>query len=286
MAWFIFASSSVFLFTTLNLIQRVLALNSKDARAMALVFNFIASGFAILLFLVTGSYKNFYLPEGITPWIALLVASLMYGLFERSRFYAAKLLDASILTIIINISVVVAFIGSLILYSETLSARKLIGAALIISALFIVSFKRKDVKKKSAPIKGIALGVLISVFLGLGWTLDKMGATFFNANTYNIFIWVLPLVVIYFPHIKLEKIKTELKIASWKIALLAFLNVLGYFLQLKALELQEATRVIPIVQTSTLFTVLLGIFILKEKDSIAKKLIASFIAVAGVYFLI
>jgi len=286
MSWFLFAASSVFLFTALNLLQRVVALNSKDARAMALVFNFIASVFAILLFLITGSYKNFYLPEGATAWIGLLIASLMYGLFERGRFYVAKLLDASIFTIIINISVVVAFTGSLILYSETLSLRKLIGAILILFALFIVSFRRKDIKNKGTPMKSIAVGVLISIFLGLGWMLDKMGATYFNASTYNIFIWVLPLVFIYFPHIKFKNIKSELKIASWKIALLAFINVLGYFLQLKALELQEATRVIPVVQTATLFTVLLGIFILKEKESIAKKVIASFIAVTGVYFLI
>ncbi|KKU23262.1 MAG: hypothetical protein UX34_C0013G0017, partial [Candidatus Woesebacteria bacterium GW2011_GWF1_46_13] len=56
--------------------------------------------------------------------------------------------------------------------------------------------------------------------------------------------------------------------------------------QLKALELQEATRVIPIVQTSTLTTVLAGVVLLNEKEHLVKKVIAGFTAFAGVYFLI
>ena len=108
MGWFALALSSVMFFTTLNLLQRVLAVKSRDPRAMSLVFNFIAAILAILIFFVTGSHKNFSLPTGYSAWIVLAVACLMYGLFERGRFYAAKYLDASTLIIVLNISVVVA----------------------------------------------------------------------------------------------------------------------------------------------------------------------------------
>lgn len=284
--WFIYATSSIAFFTTLTLLQRVLAVDSKNPRAMAVIFNFIAGIFAALIFFATGAYKSFRLPSGYTPWLTLFIASLMYGLYERGRFYVAKMLDASVYTIVSNICLVVAFIGSLILYSEVLTARKIIGAFFIIAALLLVSYKKKIKEKRGTPIQGIILAVVIFTLLGLGWMLDKMGTIYFNADTYNILIWLVPIIFIYFPYIKFEKIKNELKIASWKIVVLAALNVVGYLLQLKALELQEATRVIPIVQTYTLFTVLFGILILKERENIFRKIIAGLIAISGVYFLV
>ena len=78
----------------------------------------------------------------------------------------------------------------------------------------------------------------------------------------------------------------EVKLGSWKLFIIALLNVCGYFLQLKAVALQEASRVIPIVQTYTLFTILLGIFLLNERDNLAKKIIAGIIGFVGAYLLL
>lgn len=64
------------------------------------------------------------------------------------------------------------------------------------------------------------------------------------------------------------------------------MNVVAYLLQLKALLLADATKVIPILQTSTLLTVMLGILLLGEKDNVARKIIASLIALVGSYILI
>jgi uncharacterized membrane protein len=81
-------------------------------------------------------------------------------------------------------------------------------------------------------------------------------------------------------------IKKELEIATWRVFVLAGVNVLGFLMQLKALETAEATKVIPIVQTSTLFTILFAAIFLGEKDTIYKKSIAGLMAVVGTYFLI
>lgn len=283
MNWIFLAFSSVAFFTSLNLLQRVLAVDSKHPRAMAILFNSLAAIVALLIFTILGSYKDLSLPSEPKAWIALLVASFCYAMFERGRFVAAKLLDASVLTTIVNIAVLVAFIGSLLLYSEPLTTHKLLGGGLIIGALLLVSVNNKT---RKSPIKGVAVAVAISVMLGLGWMLDKLGALYFNPSTYNIFVWTIPIIFIYFPHIKFEVIKNEFKVAGWKVILLAGLNVVGYLMQLKALEVAEATRVIPIVQTSTLFTVLLGIILLKEREYIPRKITAGIMAVAGAYFLI
>jgi drug/metabolite transporter (DMT)-like permease len=283
MSWVFLAFGSVFFFTVLGLLQRVLAVESKNARATVILFNTIAAITALVIFFISGSYKSFKLPTEPTAYLALLIAVFCYGMYERGRFYAAKLLDASVLTIVGNISVVVAFVGSLFLYNEKLTLTKLIGSLLIVGALFLVSLTEK-VRKASR--KGVIIALLINAILGTGWMLDKTGARYFNANTYSLLGWTIPLIFILFPLEKFSVIKIEFKNASWKIILLAVVNVIGYIMQLKALAIAEATRVIPIIQTYTLFTIALGIILLKEKEHLLSKIIAGILAMIGVYLLI
>jgi len=283
MTWLLYAFSAVVMFTLLNLLQRTIATESENPRAMAIVFNVIALVMAILIFLFTGSYQNFQLPTNPSAYLAIGAAVMFYGLFERGRFYTAKLLDASVLTTILNISVLVSFSGALILYQEPLTLQKLLGGGLIITALLLTTYTKKP---KASSAKGILLAVAISICLGLAGMLDKLGTMLFNAETYNIFVWSLPLLFIMFPLIKFSDLNVELKQSSWKIIVIAGANVIGYLFQLKALELAEATKVIPIVQTTTLATVFMGIVLLKERDHLVRKIAAGLLAFTGVILLV
>jgi drug/metabolite transporter (DMT)-like permease len=283
MSWIIFAFGSVLFFTALNLLQRLIAVKGENPRAMAILFNGSAAIISLVITFLTGGFKFFVFPADPAAWGVVTIAALGYAIYERGRFTAAKLLDASVFATISNISVLVAFAGSLFLYAETMAVSKLLGGILIIGSLFLVSAGNKQ---KRVSQKGMVIGIIISIALGLAWMLDKSGVGYFNAITYNILMWTIPTLFIYLPGMKPEVIKKEFKLVSWKIFVLAGMNVAGYLMQLKAMETAEATRVIPIVQTSTLFTVLLGIIWLKEKENIYKKIIAGIMAVAGVYFLV
>ena len=283
MAWIYFAFSAAVLFAILNILQREIAVDSVHPRAMSVVFNIWGAILAITISAALGAFKNFVLPPAGVAWVFMLFAALMYGLFERGRFLAAKLLDASVLTIITDLSLVIAFIGSTILYSEPLTTNKIIGAGLVLISLVLVSTVKSHHKKIS--LKGIGVAILISIFLGLGWMLDKKGVIYFTPGVYNVFVWVVPLIIIYFPYIKVKDLVHEAKASSWKIIVLAGINVVGYILQLKALESAEASRVTPIVQLSTLMTVIFGIAILRERDNIWRKIIAAGLGLTGAFLL-
>jgi uncharacterized membrane protein len=284
MTWIFYAFGAAFFFTAMALLQRIVAIETKNPRAATFVLNFYAIILSFIIYFITGAYKNFALPNEPIAWVYAAIAILLFGLSERLRFIVSKLLDASVNAIIGNVYILVSFIGALFLYSESASAIKLIGAALIILALFIVSYTKKTTRNYT--LKGILLGILFETFVGLAGMLDKKGVQYFNPQTYNIFVWLFPLLVIIFPYIKIKDIVSEFKLGSWKIIIVAAFNVLGYLFLLKAFELSEATRVIPIVQTSTLFTVLFGIILLKERENIARKIIGGILAVIGIYFLI
>ncbi len=63
MTWLLFAGGSVLFFTTLNLLQRIIATDSRNERAMAIVFNVIAGIIALILFTLTGSYSTNFKPN-------------------------------------------------------------------------------------------------------------------------------------------------------------------------------------------------------------------------------
>jgi drug/metabolite transporter (DMT)-like permease len=281
--WIYYTLGSIVFFTLLNLLQRKLSVDSKNPRAMSVIFNSFAAIAAILLFFTTNSYSNFKLPSSPASWLLVVCVTFLYASYERGRFYVAKTIDASVFSTIMNIGLLVSFIGSIIFFAEAVTVFKIIGAVLILTALLLVSYSKH--KSKSSG-KGLMVGVLISIIIGFAWLFDKKSSEYFNADTYNIFVWTLPIVFIYLPYIKFADLKEEFIRGSWKLALLAVINVVGYFFQLKALALYEASRVLSLISTTTILTVLFGIVILNEKENALKKVIAGILAVIGIFFLI
>ncbi|MFA6016888.1 MAG: DMT family transporter [Patescibacteria group bacterium] len=281
MTWLYLSLGVAVCYACLNIFSRIVSVDSKNPRALSIAFNLVSTVMAIILLLFTGSFKNFSLPKIADAWIYLLIAAFFYGIFERLRFFATKMLDASIYSIIGNTSLIVAFTISIFLYKETLTISKLTGSLLILASLFMVV----DKKKSKVSIRGVLVGLTACIAVGIAAGLDKKGAIYFSPEIYNLLLWVVPLIVLYFPGIKIKEIIDQFKKFSWKIVLLAFFNFVGYYLGLKAFLLADATRVLPIIQLSTIMTVIIGILFLNEKNHMSKKILAGIIAVVGVFLL-
>lgn len=281
MTWLYYSLGASFCYASLSILSRVVSVDSKNPRALSLAFNLTSILMAIILFLVTGSYNKIDFPTVREAWIYLLIAAFFYGMFERLRFFATKLLPVSIYAIIANVTVVVGFFLSAVLYKEILTISKTIGFLLIFLSLFLIIEK----KKSKVTVKGVLVGLITSIFLGVAVALDKKGATYFKPEIYNILGWVVPFIVLYFPGAKINDIKLQFRQFSWKIILLSLFNFVGFYLGLKALVLTDATKVIPITQSSTVIAVIAGIFLLNEKNNLFKKILAGIIAVIGVFLL-
>lgn len=281
MIWLYLSLGVAICYACLNIFSRIVSVDSKNPRALTIAFNLVSTAMAVLLIIFTGTYKNISLPTQNEAWIYFFISAFFYGIFERLRFFATKLLDASIYSIIGNISIVIAFIISLILYKEALTLSKLIGSLLILISLLMVIER----KKSKFTFKGLLIGLIACISVGIGMGLDKKGAMYFNPEIYNLILWAVPLIILYLPSMKLKEIVSQYKQFSWKIVLLSFFNFVGYYLGLKALLLADATKVIPIIQLSTIMTVITGAFILNERNNLAKKLLAGIIAMAGVFLL-
>lgn len=281
MTWLYYSLGAAICFASLNVLSRIVSVDSKNPRALSLAFNITSIFMALSLFIFTGAYRSISIPTEKEAWIYMLIAAFFFGMFERLRFFATKLLPVSVYSIIANLTVVVAFFLSVVLYKETLTLSKTIGFLLILLSLFLIIEK----KKSKVTVKAVLVGLITSIVLGVGMALDKKGATYFKPEIYNILMWVIPFIVLYFPGAKIKDIKLQFKQFSWKIVLLSFFNFIAYYLGLKAFFLADATKVIPITQSSSIIAVIAGIFLLKEKNNLFKKILAGIIAVIGVFLL-
>lgn len=281
MLWFFLALASALIFAAQELLMRILAIRTGSPRIFAVVFNLWGAGFALLLFLLErGSLAGLW---GLTPMQYVLLAStiILYGLYERTQFYARQGTDASTFAIIFRLSTVIGFIGAILFLNEPLTTEKIAGVMLIIFASLLLVFRNP--KFTLTPALGYA--VLCAVFLGLTSVLDKPASEPLSASLYSFLVWFMPLAIVAFPAVTKKEIVKEFRIGGWKVALAAALNVAGYIIYIQALSLAEASRVNPITATTGIFTVAGGIYFLKEHGHLWRKIIAAIFAFIGVLLL-
>lgn len=279
--WFFYVSLTVFFGVVTSLLMRILAVKSQDPRVFSVVFNSWAAFFAILLILLTGSLEHFTWPSAKIIFLTLL-AFLLWGGYERLHFYVRKQIEASVTTILSRLGPVVTFIASIILLNESLSFRKVIGAGLIILGNLLMVWKNQVFTGK---LKYLGLALLVYSLMGLGWTVDKIISPSYPSSIYTFMIWFFPILIIVLPGVSLKELGREWEIAGWKVVLIALFNVLSYFFLIRAFALEEASKVIMVFSTESIFVVLAGIMFLKERTHIPRKILAATIAIVGVFLI-
>ncbi len=280
MSWMIYLLITVLSFSALNLIQRAVAVDSPFPRATGIVFNAVVIVMMMVAYGVTQQGQTVVWPTQIQAWIGFGVAVLAYGLFERGRFTASKLVDASTSSIISTIAVVVALAVSFVVYQETLTWPKFLGSTIIVVSLLLVSWQGKI---KTVSTKGILFCLAVYAVVGVAWSMDKLGATYFGTSVYSTLMWIVPFGIIVLPKVPFAELKVAIKHQPGWTVVMAALNAVGYFAQLKAFSLADATVVIPLAQTSTLLTVLAGIIFLKERSHVPLKIVSGVLCLIGVW---
>lgn len=276
MPWFGFVVLSMLFSVVTGLLTRILAVKSDDPRAFSFAYNIIAALIALVIFLPQIGNLNVHLTHSVI--LLIFISTFLYGVFERSQFYARKYIEASTFAILFRSSVFITFITSILFLGESFTIKKILGATLIITANILLAYKKGALKFEAAWIYVI----IPALSLGLVRTVDKKITSSFPAEIYNVIVWIFPLVYIFLPSISMRSIKKEINQGSWKIFLTAFANVLTFYFLLKAFSLYEASRIVLITSTESIFLVLSGVILLKERSQLPQKIIAALIAFVGI----
>lgn len=274
MNWLFFTLCAVMINTSLGLGLRGLTKKAGNPRITGFIYNCYAALASLVIWIVSGAP----LPQNVpTAAIALLLLSALgYGTFQRGQFYLRKHVEVSQLTPVMQTGLIFGFLASIIILGESLSPKKILGTAIILCAALMVSLNKKLTINRYA-----FMTIAISAALSVAGVVDKLASPYFPLFFYTMLIWMIPLPFIAFPA-KPSEIKTAAKSAGWKIPLLASLNALSLVFFVRALQIGEASKVIPVLSTVTVLTVIGGILILGERDNWQRKLVAGILATLGV----
>jgi len=187
----------------------------------------------------------------------------------------------SISTIITRTRVIWIPIVAYFLFKETLLKHEYLG----ILILFIgISFATSP--KKFFTDKGLKYAFQQSFAVSFVNVLMKMSSAF--TNTSGVMVSMAAPSVLFFPVLMKNaraRIITSMKIKLPIKVLAGFVNATSMFLLAKAIEFGPVGKVVSIYQSMLITSVLAGIFILKEKEDITKKIVGSLITIVGVLLL-
>ncbi len=271
---------SIFALTSAFFWASAVILFKKSGEAFSPVsLNIYKNFVALILISLTMLILNipFFPDKPINDWLLLALSGFL-GITLADLFFFMSLnrLNAGLFAIVECLYLPSVIFFSFIFLGENLSIGSVIGATLILSAVFVGSTKRKKDSKNRSPLSGIMIGCLSIIFLAIGIVIikellehtDVFWATLvrLTAGTISLFIIVLchPKRKLYFNELKFSK--------AWLIALPASVtgNYLALLCWMAGMKYTTASRAAILNQMSTVFIFILAAIFLKEKITINK----------------
>lgn len=267
-----------------RIIQKTLL---KDKNSDPFAFGFMYGTTIALIFLFyTITTNSFDIPDLSGLFINIIISGLFYSLGSILIFKSLKIAQVSEISIIITSSTVWSVITSLFILGEKITLNKVAGVIFVLLGIVAINFSKTQWKIN----KGHLFALIGAIFYGVAFINDVFILKHFQSiSSYNIIAFSLPAIITLFCHPK------SIRNISFYFTSKNLLNLLvcGIFNALATLAIFEAYRrggeasvISPISQTSVIFTVIFGYFILKEKDKLINKIIGAIFTFIGVLFLI
>lgn len=282
MNWFVFAFASAVLFTFSGLCQKlILREEETDPIALAIFFQLLV---ALLLLPFLFKFGLFW-PSGDSVYWRVAAMGAIYTLGAFFWFKAVKVIPISEAAIISATRPFWILLGSSLFLAELVSQEKILGIALITVGIMVVYWRQGALRSFG---RGQTLALLASILFAVGFLNDFTIVSRFSLPVYLFIGYLFPGVGLMLIQPKaIPKIKLLLKKKRiFQSFLLAIVSVLGIGSIYSAyLVGGEASRIMPVNQSSVVLTVILAAFFLKEREKLGRKLIGSILVVLGVMIL-
>jgi len=272
--WSMFAVLSGSFYTLQGLITRhVLKGNKKDVWAFSFYFSAVGSLIAFPFFLT-----NFKVAHTWSYWILMMIVGLLIVAQNLLNFKSANHLPASVGGAMTKFRLVWILILGVIILKEALTWQKTFGTVLAVLAGIIILNKAK----KIGSVQGLILVFASTIFYAVVIILYKYLFQVFNSQSLTFFIFLIPMLInlLIMPN-SINRIvtlaKTDGKFVFLACALGGFANLAMNY----ALSIGEASRVLVIIESFLIITLVGEHLVLKEKKHLAIKLIAVILAIMG-----
>lgn len=283
MTWFWLSIISVLFYSVSTIIQRQIMDEEKsDSVANMVVFQLLIATMIFIYMII--SRTSF--PNITNVWPLLLLNGVIIAVASLSMFEALKHTDAGEFTILYTLSAPVNLLIVTIFLHELLTWQKILGTALVIASIVIVT-KRKAGKKFRIH-KGHFYSLLAAVAFGSIFASESYVVSQIGVLQDLLIGFFLPgaFVLLAKPS-SIKNIKEVLSFTNLKkMTIFAVLYLVGAITIFMAYTAGgDAGKIYGISNLTVIVTVILGAIFLGERDNLLLKTMATISAFAGVLLL-
>jgi len=273
--WFILSLLAGLLFGANRLIVRSALVKKTNPLAFGAIHELLAGTLLIPIALL-----NFSLPQSSDIWIALILGVLFIFFADLFSVFSLKNTEASLYQIVGQLRHGVVLVGAYLLFTEAISLTKVLSIMLIMTGVSLALMEKSKIK----ITKGVIYAFLSAVCAGLGFLFIKETAVDVAPSFSASLALISSGLLIYVLLIVRGEHKTKLFPVGNRIQLIVSGIIFAVFelAFFTALSVGEASRVIPVFQSSMIFTLIGGYLFLNERNRLKQKIIGSVLIVIGI----
>lgn len=282
MTWPILVCINIITGALVVLLERVLMKDeNSDPIGYAIIFQFGVGFFSLFFALIVGRFA-FPPIEQLLP--NFILSTLLWAGSTVFGYKALQKLNAGEVTILGVSNTIVAMALGAIFLGEILKTSTILGAALVLFAIWIVTTE----KLTFASRDGIIFALVSAVCAGVAVVNDAIILRMYEAFSYTAVMSFLPGIVLlfFFPKhiIKMKNLfnkKALLLMATY--CPLYSIQALAYYSAFK--NGAQISQLVPLTKSSIILTVILAAIFLKERTNLKKKIAAGIVVTIGAILL-
>ena len=255
---------------------KIVTKSSKNDGSLTILLQFL-SGIIVLTFL---PFFNCSFPNDIKIYISLSIACVFYAIADRVNTSARRGLEVSVYSILAQLSTVFVITWGIIFFKEAIVLKKILGACLILFGNALILYK----KGKVSFNKYILFSILGNLAMSIGISVDVGISNQFNLPIYVAITLIVPAILIFiFERIRVSDVVYEFKNGNKKAIIIVCCSWgLAIISRLRAYQFGEVTTIAPLCAITKILNALVAYFLLKEKGSLLKKILAIIIVILGI----
>jgi bacterial/archaeal transporter family protein len=280
--WQVFLLMSILLGSLSSIFQKkMVATDGVDPVAFSAAFQLIIAVF----FGLTLLFKGFRLDLNSLPAVSFLLMIILYSAASIFRFSALKTTEASEFAVLAQVAPVVTVILAVVFLKESFLIKQVIGLALVILSVILVSLKDRIKIKFS---KGEIVAILAGIAYGAAFANDAYLLQKIDVWTLTFLSFLIPgLVAMGLANKKMgtiKKIRGKRNVLGFLLAS-ALYGLAAFFVYTAYQSGHNAAQISSIYQISTILVVILAVIFLGERDNLVRKFAAAVLSVIGVILL-
>ncbi|MFZ5643269.1 MAG: SMR family transporter [Bacillota bacterium] len=234
-----------------------LKVKQVDNRSLFLAVAYFCAG--VFMLPLAAGFDGLQLPPGaVLPVMLSAVAESMYVVALAQAYSRYDL--SFVYPIARGSGPIWATAAGALFFREQLSALGVLGMAVIICGMLIISFRKEE-----GSLRALGLSLLIGFFIGSYSSLDRLAIEY--TSVYNLLFWkfIIAGIILLALHVRQQSLWENIR-ASIKLSALAGLFIISaYFLVVLAMKHSNLGYVTVGRESGIAFTCLLSALLLKER---------------------